>query len=180
MEVTKAEIPGLLVIKPRIFGDDRGSFFETYNEIDFKINDINFDFKQDNQSISNKYVLRGLHFQNPPYEQGKLLRVVKGSVIDIAVDIRKNSPFYGKYFSIELSHLNNLILWIPPGFAHGFLTLEDNTIFLYKCTQVYNKNSEESILWNDPDINIKWNIDNPIISEKDKNALRFKNFISKF
>ena len=210
------KIPGLIVLKPKIFEDNRGSFFETYNRENLnnfankklmqeesenlkneKTNDIQLlktsvskligEFLQDNQSISNKNVLRGLHFQNPPFEQGKLLRVPKGSIMDIAVDIRKDSPYYGKYFSIILSDKNNLTLWIPPGFAHGFLTLEDNTIFIYKCTQVYNKESEGAILWDDPDLNINWLPDSnmqlpvkPLVSEKDQKASKFKDLNSKF
>ncbi len=180
LEVIKNEFPGLLVIKPNVFKDERGSFCETYNKNDFKSIGISYEFLQDNQSVSNKGVLRGLHFQNPPFEQGKLIRVVKGSVRDIVVDIRNNSPQYGKYFSVILSEENNLMLWVPPGFAHGFLTLEDNTIFIYKCSQVYNKASEGAILWNDPDLNIDWNIDEPNISEKDKSAIKFKMLNSKF
>jgi dTDP-4-dehydrorhamnose 3,5-epimerase len=223
MEIEEGGIPGILIIKPKVFEDSRGSFFETYNKesLKFKVQSLKLDgilgeleFVQDNQSISNKDVLRGLHFQNPPYEQGKLLRVVKGSVMDIAVDLRKElsskfqvssskltsknmkhetrkmkhitNPYYGKCFSIVLSDKNNLTLWIPPGFAHGFLTLEDNTIFIYKCTKSYHKESEGAIIWNDPDLNIDWGDSslklktNFIVSEKDQNALRFKDFDSKF
>ena len=121
-----------------------------------------------------------MHFQNPPFAQGKLLSVIKGSVLDVAVDIRKDSEFYGKYFSIILSEENKTMFWIPPGFAHGFLSLQDNTIFSYKCTQIYNKESEGSIRWNDPDINIDWNISDPIVSEKDQNASFFKQLKSMF
>ena len=177
--VIKPDIPGLLVIESKVFSDDRGSFFESYNLIDFQSFGINYDFKQDNQSISVKNVLRGLHFQNPPHEQGKLIRVAKGSVLDIAVDIRKDSFHYGKHFSIILSGKNNLILWIPPGFAHGFVTLED-TIFLYKCTNTYNKESEGALRWNDPDLNISWNVENPIVSDKDQVGIKFKDFRSSF
>lgn len=172
------QIPGLIIIKPEIYKDDRGSFCETFNKDDYNKIGIHFDFLQDNQSVSIKGVLRGLHFQKPPYEQGKLIRVVNGAVRDIVVDIRKNSPFYGKYYSIVLSEENALILWVPPGFAHGFLTLEDNTKFLYKCTKVYNKESEGSILWNDADLNIDWQLPAslpiPIVSQKDKIAPPFK------
>ena len=129
---------------------------------------------------SNKNVLRGLHFQNPPFEQGKLIRVVKGAVMDVAVDIRKSSPNYGKWFSYEINEINKAILWIPPGFAHGFLTLADNTIFQYECTNYYHKDSEGSIRWNDPTINIDWKISDPIISDKDKFAPLFKDFVSRF
>ena len=180
LEIIKKELGDVKVIKPRIFKDDRGCFFETYNKVDFKKIGIDAEFIQDNQSISNKNVLRGLHFQNPPFEQGKLIRVTRGAVLDVVVDIRKHSEYYGKYFSLELSEENNLILWVPPGFAHGFLTLEDNTMFLYKCTQIYNKDSEGAIVWNDEELKINWNITDPIISDKDKVAQNFKKFETAF
>ena len=180
MEIIKAPIEGLLVINPKIFGDDRGYFFESWSEESFAKNGLDLDFVQDNQSLSGKGVLRGLHFQNPPYAQGKLVRVIKGSVLDIAVDIRKDSPTYGQHFSIELTEKNKTIVWIPPGFAHGFLTLKDNTIFTYKCTGVYNKESEGALLWNDKDLNINWKVNDPLVSEKDLVAGNFKDFVSKF
>ena len=180
MEIIKTPLEGLLVIKPRIFGDDRGCFFESWSKESFSKVGLDLDFVQDNQSLSSKGVLRGLHFQNPPYAQGKLVRVIKGVVLDVAVDIRKDSPTYGQHFSVELSEENKNIVWIPPGFAHGFLTMEDNTIFTYKCTGVYNKNSEEALLWNDADLNINWKIKNPLVSEKDLTAGNFKDFVSKF
>jgi dTDP-4-dehydrorhamnose 3,5-epimerase len=130
--------------------------------------------------MSHKGVLRGLHFQRPPFEQGKLVRVIQGSVLDVAVDIRKGSPTYGQHKSILLSGENNLQFWIPPGFAHGFLTLEDNTIFSYKCTGPYSIESEGSVLWNDKDLNIDWNISSPIVSEKDQIAETFIQFKSPF
>jgi len=176
MEIIKTEIPDVLIIKPRVFADDRGMFWESYNKNIFEKAGIKYEFKQDNQSISKKSVLRGLHFQGSPYGQGKLVRVVKGQVLDVAVDIRKNSLFYGHYVSKILSEENKLMLWIPPGFAHGFLTLEDDTVFIYKCTELYNKDSEASILWNDPDLKIDWGITNPVVSEKDKEAILFKDF----
>jgi dTDP-4-dehydrorhamnose 3,5-epimerase len=180
MEIIKTPIKGLLVIKPRIFGDDRGYFFESWSKQSFAEAGLDLDFVQDNQSISSKGVLRGLHFQNLPYAQGKLVRVIKGAVLDVALDIRKNSPTYGQHFSIELSEENKTIVWIPPGFAHGFATLKDNTIFTYKCTEVYNKESEGALLWNDKDLNINWEINDPLVSEKDLVAGNFKNFVSKF
>jgi dTDP-4-dehydrorhamnose 3,5-epimerase len=124
--------------------------------------------------------LRGLHFQNPPCAQGKLVRVITGAVLDVAVDIRKNSPTYGKYFSAELTEENKTMMYIPEGFAHGFLTLRDNTIFSYKCTNLYNKASEDSIKWNDPTIGVKWNIQDPLLSEKDISGKDFKAFNSLF
>ena len=141
---------------------------ESYRESDFRANGITFDFKQDNHSKSPKNVLRGLHYQLEPYAQGKLVKVVTGRIFDVAVDIRKGSPTFGKGVSAELSEENKQILWIPPGFAHGFLSLEDNTNVLYKSTNEYNKESERGILWNDPEIGVKWPVSNPILSEKDK------------
>jgi len=144
---------------------------ESYNSQLFKdTTNLNVEFVQDNESQSNKGVLRGLHFQKPPHAQGKLVRVVKGSVLDVAVDIRKSSKTFGKHFSIVLSEENKTQFYVPPGFAHGFLVLEDNTIFSYKCTGFYNKESEVSLRWDDGDINIDWGIKDPILSEKDKNS----------
>jgi dTDP-4-dehydrorhamnose 3,5-epimerase len=130
--------------------------------------------------MSDKGVLRGLHFQKPPFDQGKLVRVMQGAVLDVAVDIRKSSPTYGEWVAVELTQDNKWMYWIPPGFAHGFVSLQDNTVFFYKCTNIYNKESEGSILWNDPTLNIDWNIENPILTEKDKSAPLFKNFDSPF
>jgi dTDP-4-dehydrorhamnose 3,5-epimerase len=180
MEIIKTEIQDLLIVKPRVFEDERGYFFESYNHGLFASNGIENRFLQDNESKSKKGVLRGLHFQKPPYDQGKLVRVMKGAVLDVAVDIRKNSPTYGKWASIVLTDKNKFMYWVPPGFAHGFVTLEDDTVFFYKCTNVYNKESEGSIRWNDPDLNIDWGIDQPVLSEKDKISPLFKDFISPF
>ena len=137
-------------------------------------------FVQDNESMSSKGVLRGLHFQNSPYSQGKLIRVIKGEVLDVAVDLRKNSATYGKYYKLLMNEDNKLMFYIPEGFAHGFLTLKDDTVFSYKCTNFYNKQSEGGIMWNDTTLNIDWNIKNPIISEKDKNNISFADFNSPF
>jgi dTDP-4-dehydrorhamnose 3,5-epimerase len=180
MEVIKTKISDLLIIKPKVFADTRGYFFESYNEGVFHQNGINVSFIQDNQSLSNAGVLRGLHFQAPPFDQGKLVRVINGSVLDIAVDIRKNSATYGQHVAIELTEENKTMFYIPPGFAHGFLTLQDNTIFSYKCTKLYHKASEGTVLWNDQDLNIQWNISNPMLSEKDLVGTPFKDFISPF
>ena len=180
MEITKTNIDGLLIITPNVFKDSRGSFFESWNSDQFKQIGITDVFDQDNQSISSKNVLRGLHFQNPPYAQSKLVRVVRGSVLDVAVDLRKNSPTYGMHHSVILSEENNKLFYIPKGFAHGFLSLEDNTVFCYKCSGKYNKSSEESLMWNDIDLKINWPISNPIVSEKDLNAKYFNEFKSKF
>tara|TARA_B100001093_G_C26718390_1_gene966684 strand:- start:182 stop:724 length:543 start_codon:yes stop_codon:yes gene_type:complete len=180
MEFEKTRIEGLFIIKPRVFSDERGYFYESYNKDIFEKNGLNLDFIKDNQSLSHKDVIRGLHFQAPPFAQGKLVRVIQGSVLDVAVDIRPDSPTYGKYESVMLSGENKTQFWIPPGFAHGFATLEDNTIFSYKCTDPYSKKSEGAILWNDPQLNIDWNIEMPIISSKDQEAESFKNFKSPF
>jgi len=180
MEIIKTKINGLLIINPRVFEDERGYFFESWSKEAFKNNGIEIDFVQDNQSFSSKGVLRGLHFQNPPFSQGKLVRVIQGSVLDVAVDIRKDSPTYGEHVSVLLSGENKTMFWIPPGFAHGFSTLEDNTIFSYKCSGIYNKESEGSLMWNDSDLKIDWQIENAIISEKDQNSDHFKNFKTQF
>ncbi len=156
MEVIETNIKDLLIIKPKVFADPRGYFFESYNEAVFKQNNIQAHFLQDNQSLSNAGVLRGLHFQAPPHDQGKLVRVITGAVLDVAVDIRKNSSTYGQHIAIELTEENKTMFYIPPGFAHGFLTLMDNTIFSYKCTNLYHKASEGTVLWNDTDLDINW------------------------
>jgi len=180
MKFINVEIEGLIIIEPNVFEDDRGYFFESYNQVKFSENGINDVFLQDNQSLSQKNVLRGLHFQKPPFSQAKLIRVVQGSVLDVAVDIRKNSKTYGQQYATELSATNKRMFYIPSGFAHGFLTLEDNTIFSYKCSAFYNKESEGSLLWNDKDLNINWDIENPILSEKDKLSQVFNQFVSPF
>jgi dTDP-4-dehydrorhamnose 3,5-epimerase len=177
MNIISTGIEGLLVIEPSIFEDERGYFYESYNKEKFdSLGIFSAPFVQDNQSKSNKGVLRGLHFQNAPFAQGKLVRVISGSVLDVAVDLRKDSKTYGKHFSIKLTGDNKRIFWVPEGFAHGFSTLEDDTIFSYKCTNYYNKNSEGCILWNDFDLNIDWGVLNPIVSEKDKNGIKFSDF----
>lgn len=181
MEFIKTNIEGLLVIQPRVFGDERGHFFESFRQDKFNEavgEEINF--LQDNQSLSSKNIVRGIHFQKAPFAQGKLVRVIKGAVIDVAVDLRKNSPTYGEHFSIELTEDNKKMFWIPAGFGHGFSSLEDETIFCYKCTNYYDKNSEGCIVWNDETLNIDWEVNNPIVSEKDKLGENFTNFISPF
>ena len=180
MEIIKTKIPDLVIVKPNVYEDARGYFFESYNKEAFLKNGIDHNFVQDNESRSSKGVLRGLHFQKPPFAQGKLVRVMRGAVLDVAVDLRKGSTTYGKWASVELNQDNKWMYWIPPGFAHGFVTLEDNTVFFYKCTNVYNKESEGSIIWNDPDLNIDWKFDNPILSEKDKVGPSFKDFVNPF
>lgn len=181
MNIIKPEIEGLLIITPRVFEDDRGTFMESFNKGKFdEAVGREVSFVQDNQSVSKKGVLRGLHFQKSPFAQGKLVRVIKGSVIDIAVDIRKNSPTYGDYVAVELTAENNEQFWIPEGFAHGFVALEDETTFLYKCTNYYAPQCEGTLLWNDPTLNIDWGILDPIISEKDAIGQEFNNFVSDF
>ena len=181
MEIEKTNIEGVLVLTPTVFGDDRGYFFESFNQDKFeKAIGHSVNFVQDNQSKSQKGVLRGLHFQNPPFSQGKLVRVLSGSVLDVAVDIRKNSPTYGKSFQLELSAENQKMIWLPAGMAHGFVSLEDDSIFFYKCTNYYNKESEGSILWNDKDLAIDWQVSNPLLSEKDKSSTLFSDFTTQF
>ncbi len=180
MEVTELALPGVYLIKPNLFTDNRGYFFEPYNQQRFIAAGLQAQFVQDNQSMSHMHAVRGLHFQYPPFEQGKLVSVITGAVLDIIVDIRKNSPFYGKSLALEINATNKWSIWIPPGFAHGFSTLEDNTIFQYKCTNYYNKNAEGGILWNDPDLQIDWKIDQPIVSPKDAALPAFTKLNSPF
>ena len=180
MEIIKTPLAGLLIIKPDVFEDERGYFFESYNREKFLTHGIDVTFVQDNESKSKRGVLRGLHFQNPPFAQGKLVRVMRGSVLDVAVDIRRESPTYGKWSSIVLSGKNKWMYWIPVGFAHGFLTLEDDTTFFYKCTNAYNKESEGAIRWNDPALGIDWDIKDPVVSPKDEVAPMFREFESRF
>ncbi len=182
MEIISTKFEGLFIIKPKVFGDERGYFFESYRKDHLKdATGKDFNFIQDNESFSAKNVLRGMHFQAPPYSQTKLVRVVTGAVLDVVVDIRTNSETFGQHFALELNEDNKTQLLIPQGFAHGFLTLTDNTRFLYSCDNVYNKESEGSILWNDTDLGIDWPItENAIISDKDKIAPKFKNFNSPF
>ncbi|HEB7550424.1 TPA: dTDP-4-dehydrorhamnose 3,5-epimerase [Campylobacter coli] len=170
MKLIKTEIPEVIIIEPKVFSDDRGYFCETYRD-DILENFLGFriQFCQDNESKSQKGVLRGLHYQLPPFAQSKLVRVIKGRVLDVAVDIRLNSPTFGKYIQVELSEYNKKQLFIPRGFAHGFITLEDNTIFSYKVDNYYNKDHDRGILYNDRDIGVNWFLDGKeiILSEKD-------------
>lgn len=177
MKVKKTSLEGCLVIEPRIFGDDRGFFTETFQDKRYaKKANIKQSFVQDNYSRSTKGVLRGLHFQkqNP---QGKLVRVVRGEVFDVAVDIRPDSPTFGKWESVVLSEETKNQFWVPPGFAHGFLVLSDIADFEYKCTDYYNPDDEHTIIWDDQDIGIKWPINDPILSTKDKNGLSLKDLV---
>lgn len=173
MNVIKCEIEGAFILEPKVFGDSRGYFFESFSMRDFQQQTgIETTFVQDNESKSHKGVLRGMHFQKEPFGQSKLLRVVKGAVQDVAVDIRKGSPTFGKHISVILSEENKRELYIPKGFAHGFLVLEDNTIFQYKCSAYYNPASEGSINCLDPQLQISWSLSgiDYIISDKDKIA----------
>lgn len=177
MKFIQTALPEIILIEPKVFTDERGWFMESYNEAVFHRElsalglEIPPSFVQDNHSFSKKGVVRGLHYQRSPYSQGKLVRVVQGAAFDVAVDIRKDSPNYGKWVGFELSAANNRMLWIPAGFAHGFIALEDNTHFLYKTTAFYHKDSEVSIRWNDPEIAIDWPLKNDaVINDKDGSA----------
>lgn len=181
MKIIEEALNGILLLEPRVFSDDRGLFFESFNEEAFeRISGIRTNFLQDNHSLSKKNVIRGLHLQAPPFEQGKLVRVVRGAVLDVAVDIRKSSPTYGKYYIAPLNEKNNYMMWIPPGFAHGFSVLEDDTVFLYKCTKAYSKESEMTVSYNDPEIGVDWKISEPIVSQKDKEGSLLRDFNSPF
>ena len=177
MKVTETHLEGCFIIEPTVFGDDRGSFFESFNAQEFKeLTRLDVCFVQDNQSISQRGVLRGLHFQKGQHAQAKLVRVIKGKVLDVAVDVRPESNTYGQVFSIELSGRNNKQLFVPRGFAHGFSVLENDTIFAYKCDNYYNKESESGIIFNDADLDIDWHLDfNEImLSDKDKELKSLK------
>lgn len=182
MNIIETPIKDLLVIEPKTWKDDRGYFFESYNKKAFADAGINAEFVQDNQSFSHKGALRGLHAQANPYAQGKLVRVVQGKVMDIAVDIRKNSSTFGQHFSIELSGENNKMFWVPPGFLHGFVTLENNSIFSYKCTNLYQKEAEVGVIWNDKDLGIDWgiNLTEVLVSSKDATLPNFAAIESPF
>ena len=182
MKFIKTEIDGLIIIEPKVFGDDRGYFFESYNQKKFEEVVGKVLFIQDNESKSSKGVLRGLHFQKPPFDQAKLVRCVKGKVLDVAVDIRKGSKTYGQYIAIELSSENNKQLFVPRGFAHGFLVLSESAIFAYKVDNVYAPDYDAGIYWNDPMLNIPWVINESEIrvSEKDSKLSSFSSFKSPF
>ena len=178
MKINKTFIEDLLIIEPQLFKDDRGFFYESYNKNNL---DINIVFVQDNESKSYKGVIRGLHFQAPPFEQTKLVRCVSGNILDVAVDLRTNSKTYGKSFSIELSSENNKQLFVPKGFAHGFQVLSETAIVNYKVDNFYNPKSDSGIIWNDKDLSIDWNLDiKPILSDKDLKLISFKDLKSPF
>lgn len=180
MKIINTSIQGLIILEPQIFQDERGYFYETYQFEKFKTLGIHETFVQDNQSLSSQGTLRGLHFQKPPFDQAKLVRVVRGKVLDVAVDLRKGSATYGKYEKVELSEQNHLQFFIPKGFAHGFLALENNTLFTYKCSNYYNKESESGLLWNDPEIDIKWSFSDPLVSAKDQVLPQLEGFETPF
>jgi dTDP-4-dehydrorhamnose 3,5-epimerase len=175
MEFIRTDIPDVIIIEPRVFGDERGFFMETWQRSTFAEHGIDFDFVQDNHSLSGKGILRGLHYQLKQ-PQGKLVRVVSGEVFDVAVDIRKGSPWFGKWVGATLSSENKRMFWVPPGFAHGFYVLSDQAEFVYKCTDFYAPEHERSIIWNDPDLNIEWPLDGtePVLSAKDCEGIIFK------
>ena len=170
MEVIKTDIEGVVIIEPRIFRDDRGYFYESFSQREFEEKVCRTTFVQDNQSKSSYGVLRGLHFQKPPYCQNKLVRCIKGAVLDVAVDLRKGSPTFGKHVAVELTEENHRQLFVPRGFAHGFAVLSEESVFQYKCDNFYNKESEGAIAWDDPELAIDWRIpaDKALLSEKDK------------
>lgn len=171
MNIIRTEIPEVVIIEPKVFGDNRGYFFESFSERDFAAQVREVKFVQDNESKSCYGVLRGLHFQKPPHAQSKLVRVVKGCVLDVAVDIRKGSPTFGKYVAVELSEDNHRQFFVPRGFAHGFAVLSEEAVFQYKCDNYYAPQSEGAVAWNDPDLAIDWKVpsDKVILSEKDRN-----------
>lgn len=179
MNVIKTDIEGLLVIEPKIFGDSRGYFFESFSEREFRREVADVDFVQDNESKSSYGVVRGLHFQKPPYSQAKLVRVIKGKVLDVAVDLRKGSPTFGQHVAMELSEDNHRQVFIPRGFAHGFSVLSDEVVFQYKCDAYYAPQSEGAVAWDDPDLDIDWKVpaDKVILSEKDKKHPRLKDIL---
>lgn len=182
MELIKTDIEGVVILEPRIFRDARGYFFESFLAREFEEKVSRTTFVQDNESCSTYGVIRGLHFQKPPFTQAKLVRVIKGAVLDVTVDLRKSSPTYGKHVAVELTEDNHRQLFIPHGFAHGFAVLSDEVLFQYKCDNYYAPQSERGILWNDPDLQIDWRIplDKVVLSEKDKRYPKLKDYISDF
>ena len=166
-EFERLKIPDIILIRPKVFKDERGFFIETYKYSEFKKNGVNLDFVQDNHSRSKKGILRGLHYQMNPKAQGKLVRVVSGSLLNVAVDIRQGSPYYGKWVAVKITADNKYMLWVPPGFANGVYILEDDTELLYKVTEEYSHENERGIIWNDPDVGIVWPDANPMLSERD-------------
>ncbi|MDR1758834.1 MAG: dTDP-4-dehydrorhamnose 3,5-epimerase [Bacteroidales bacterium] len=177
MKLIHTPIEGLFVLEPRVFPDERGYFFESYNLKTLEQLGIHDTFVQDNQSLSHEGVLRGLHFQNSPYQQAKLVRVIRGAVWDVAVDLRRNSPTLGQYYAVKLTGDNHLQFFLPQGFAHGFVTLEDHTIFAYKCSQFYHKESEITIRYDDSTLQIPWQTPIRVVNDKDRNAMSFQEYL---
>lgn len=173
MKVTGCDIAGLLVIEPKVFGDARGFFLETWNEHRYREAGLAVRFVQDNLSLSRRGTLRGLHFQNPN-SQGKLVSVIEGEVFDVAVDLRRSSPTFGRWHGVNLSGQNRLQFYVPPGFAHGFAVLSESALFAYKCTELYSPSDEVTLLWDDPDVGVRWPVSEPVLSEKDKKGLRLR------
>ena len=182
MEVIKTDIEGVVILEPRVFRDARGYFFESFSAREFCEKVVPVTFVQDNESYSSYGVIRGLHFQKPPFTQAKLVRVIKGAVLDVAVDIRKGSPTYGQHVAVELTAENHRQLFIPHGFAHGFSVLSEEVLFQYKCDNYYAPHSEGGILWNDPSLGIDWRIpvEKAILSEKDFKHPLLKDYASDF
>lgn len=173
MKFIESPLPGVILIEPKVFADERGFFMETYHLARFREAGIHATFVQDNHSQSKRGVLRGLHYQEP-HAQGKLVRCTRGALFDVAVDIRRGSPNFGKWYSVEISEENKRMLWVPPGFAHGFCAISETADLVYKCTELYDSKSDRSILWNDPDIGISWPFADPLLSPKDAVAPRLR------
>jgi len=180
LNIVQSDIKEVLLIQPKVFGDHRGYFFESYSKKVLQEHGVTYEFVQDNISKSKKGTVRGLHYQIGDKAQGKLCQVIQGSVIDVAVDIRFGSPTFGKYVMCELNDIDHNLIWVPPGFAHGFCVTSDEAIFHYKCTEFYSPKDERAILYNDTDLNIPWNISEPLVSEKDLVAKKFKDIDKDF
>ncbi len=174
MRIEETGFSGLRMIRPDVFQDHRGFFLESWNEKAFRKAGINTPFVQDNLSCSHRHVIRGFHFQVPPWEQAKLVTVLNGTVLDVVVDLRRDQPTFGKHFKITLAASDHSMLYIPAGFAHGFMALEDHSLFAYKCSRFYQPGAEKSLRWNDPDLAIDWGVSDPVLSEKDKAAPLFR------
>ena len=180
MQIEKTAIDGVVIIHPDVFEDERGYFMESYSLKKWQEACLDYVFVQDNESKSGKNVLRGLHFQKPPFAQDKIVRVIRGAVMDVAVDIRRGSPTYGQHVCVELTETNKLQFLLPAGMAHGFVAREEGTVFAYKVTAPYAPQTEGCLLWNDPDLNIDWKCPDPLLSAKDQKGERFKDFVSPF
>jgi len=173
MKITRCDIAGLLIIEPKVFGDARGFFLETWNEERYRDAGLDLRFVQDNLSLSRRGTVRGLHFQNPN-PQGKLVYVIEGEVFDVAVDLRRSSPTFGRWHGLNLSGQNRLQFFVPPGFAHGFAVLSETALFAYKCTVSYSPKDEMTLLWNDPEVGVQWPVKEPVLSDKDKRGSRLR------